>query len=65
MKKLPAAAIPVGAKVRVSYEKGEIDIIISEVANAEPRAGLITWWDEMSNDYVVPAAHKVKVVELP
>lgn len=65
MRTLPAAAVPKDAVVKVPYQKGLVEITVSDIENSAPRAGKITWWDEASFPYVVGAADPIEIVSLP
>lgn len=62
---LPAAAVKAGMTVMAPLPGGgTVEITISEVANATPVPGRITWWDEHSFDYEVGGSTDVEIVRL-
>jgi len=63
LRMLPAAAIPLYAVVRLP--ETDFDFTLHIIENATPRPGLITWYDEMSFEYEIPATTKVEIVSLP
>lgn len=68
---LPAAAVPVGAVVRLPERPPRMDresfreLAIIAVHNADPRPGRIRWETVESGDVEVGGADRVEVVSLP
>lgn len=63
IRKLPAAAIPVGSEV-VEPETGKT-ITIKNIYNSTPRPGLITWIDENLLDWEIKGNEKIEIISLP
>lgn len=64
---LPAAAIPVGAMVRIPEDipSAQESFIITRIDNGTPRPGLLVWEDEDGLEVAVPGARKIEVVIFP